>query len=80
MPAAYLIPEGPALLTEHGKRVIDQRGLLVDKHWPELWDICELAKSEEHAKWADIQRALEESGVPTMNHERYRSGDDGEDH
>jgi hypothetical protein len=62
---AFLIPEGPALLTEHGKRVIDQRGLLVDKHWPELWDICKLAR-EEHAKWPDIQKALTESGVPTM--------------
>lgn len=59
-----LLPEGPARITEHGKRWLDERMRLVDEHWSALWDICTLAKVE-FDNWPAIQRALDESGVPT---------------
>jgi hypothetical protein len=58
-----LIPS-PGILTEYGKRYFDERMRLVDEHWPALWDICTLAKLE-HTRWDEIQKALQESGVPT---------------
>lgn len=60
-----LLTLGPARLSEHGKRYFDQKLELVDRYWPVLWDICELARSD-GTRWPDIQRALDESGVPQM--------------
>lgn len=59
----YLVPEGPARLTEYGKSWLDKRVETVEKHWASLKDICKLAALEA-TRWADIQRALDESGVP----------------
>src|SRR5205823_2183253 len=60
----YLQPEGPGRLTEYGKRWLNDRYELVDRHWSAFKDICKLAKLEA-TRWLEIEQALKESGVPT---------------
>jgi hypothetical protein len=60
----YLVPEGPARLTEYGKRWFDDRYAQVDRFWHVLRDISKLA-AHEATRWVDITAALEAEGVPT---------------
>jgi len=60
----YLQVEGPAKLTEYGKRWFHGRYELVDHYWGTLKDVFKLAALEA-TRWADVEAALAESGVPT---------------
>lgn len=60
----YLVPEGPAKLTEYGKRWLERRLADVDKFHSTIVDVCKLAVSEA-MKWTDIDDRLRAEGVPT---------------
>lgn len=64
MGVAYLEPQGPAQLTDQGKRYFGQRFELIDKHWPVIHDVAKLMVAE-HQKWPAMQAALLIEGVPT---------------
>lgn len=62
--AVLLEPQGPAKLTEYGKRYFSKRLETVDRHWDAMWDIIKLAKAEQ-LKWPAMEAALAAEGVPT---------------
>ena len=61
---ALLHQEGPARLTEWGKRYMSARMEQIDKCWGVMRDIMDLAHAEQW-KWAAIECALAAEGVPT---------------
>jgi hypothetical protein len=60
----YLVPEGPANLTEYGKHWLDRRFHLFDIHLPAIKDVLRLARAEVW-KWPDVLERLALEGVPT---------------
>lgn len=60
----FLIPEGPAKLTEYGKRWMDERLAALAKHVGVLRDVARLGVLE-RARWASIEERLRLEGVPT---------------
>jgi hypothetical protein len=59
----YLEFEGPARLTEYGKRWMDQRQSDMEKSMSVLRDVVKLGEYERQM-WDEIQRILDEEGVP----------------
>lgn len=59
----YLEPQGPARLTEFGKRWLDKRMEAIEKHWGTIRDVCRLAAIEA-TRWSEITDALALEGVP----------------
>jgi hypothetical protein len=59
----FLIPEGPARLTEYGKRWMDQRQSDMEKSQSILRDVVKLGEAQ-LAMWDEIQRILDDEGVP----------------
>lgn len=61
----FLEPDGPARLTEYGKRWLEQQREAVSRSLSVLRDIAKLGVAEE-SRWAWLQVQLEAEGVPTM--------------
>lgn len=62
--AVLLVPEGPARLTEYGKRWLDRSQVAFDKFRGVLRDVVELAEVEAR-RWAQIEDLLRAEGCPT---------------
>lgn len=60
----YLIPDGPARLTEYGKRWLDRRAADLARFKGVLLDVAKLAEHEA-GRWASIEQRLALEGVPT---------------
>lgn len=60
----YLVPEGPARLTEHGKSWMDERLTLIERDRDVLLDVAKLAEHDAEMG-AEIEALLLEEGVPT---------------
>lgn len=60
----YLQPEGPARLTEHGKRWLTDRLAMFDRFRDVLRDVAALAEVEAK-RWQVMQDTLIREGVPT---------------
>jgi hypothetical protein len=60
----YLVPEGPAKLTEYGKRFLDHRWEALARHKNVLKDIAKLGLSDE-SRWATLEALLVAEGIPT---------------
>lgn len=72
----YLVPEGPAKLTEYGKRWMDERMTIISQHRGVLLDVAKLAKIDTEPQelelagaltdmWTEIGKILHDEGVPT---------------
>lgn len=61
--AVLLVPEGPARLTEYGKRYYDERWEAIEAHRGVLLDVAKLAEYE-YEMWDEIERILRAEGVP----------------
>lgn len=60
----YLVPDGPARLTEHGKSWLDNFVTEASKFASVIRDVLDLAEVE-GLRWPQIQRRLVAEGVPT---------------
>lgn len=60
----YLVPDGPAQLSEYGKRWLDEQRQAMAKHQSILLDVLKLGEKQ-LSQWEAMQRLLELEGCPT---------------